>query len=141
MLVATGSALAPYLSMIRSTQAEAHDTQFVVVHAAAVSWDLVFRAQLEELAEHSRHVTYLPTITAPERDPSWHGLTGDVEALLRQGEIEDATGLPVTPEHFDVFLAGHPAMIEAVSAELIERGFSAGPPDHPDTNIHVERYW
>lgn len=141
LLIATGSALAPYLSMIRTEFPETQQNQYVVLHAAAVSWDLVFRSQLEELADKSTHLTYLPTITEPERDPNWLGLTGDVASLLRGGDIEDAVGIPIDPDRFDVFLAGSPDMIDAATRELEERGFTAGKPGAPDTTIHVERYW
>lgn len=141
LLVATGSALAPYLSMIRTELPATSQHQFVVVHSAAVSWDLVFRAQLEDLDEKSKHLFYLPSVTEPERDRTWNGLIGDVVTLLRAGEIEDIIGMPVTPDRFDVFLAGSPDMIEAVTAELETRDFKAGKSGDPDTNIHVERYW
>jgi ferredoxin/flavodoxin---NADP+ reductase len=141
LLVATGTALAPYLSMIRTELPETYEHQFVVVQCAAVSWDLVFRAQLEELDEKSKHLTYLSTITEPERDKTWNGLIGDVVSLLKAGEIEDIVGMPITPDRFDVFLAGNPAMIDSVSAELKNRDFTTGHSDDPDTTIHVERYW
>jgi len=141
LLVCSGSALAPYLSMIRSDFPQSQEHQYVIVHAAAVSWDLAFRAQIEELAAQSKHLTYLPTIAEPERDKSWHGLTGPVEVLLKAGEIEDAIGMPIVPDRFDVYLAGCPTMIDAVTAELESREFKSGPTDSPDTNIFAERYW
>lgn len=141
LLVCTGAAMAPYLSMIRSEFPTSQEHQYVVVHAAAVSWDLAFRAQLEQLSAQSKHLTYLPTITEPERDGSWHGLVGPVERLIRGGDIEDATGMPLTPDRFDVYLAGSPEMIDAVTAELESREFKSGPSDSPDTNIFAERYW
>lgn len=141
LLVCTGSALAPYLSMVRSSFPETTEHQYVVVHAAAVSWDLAFRAPLEEVAAQSKHLTYIPTVTEPERDKNWHGLTGTVESLLAGGEIEDLLGMPITPERFDVFLAGAPEMIDAMTAALEGRGFVAGPPDDAKTNLFVERYW
>jgi ferredoxin--NADP+ reductase len=141
LLVATGPALAPYLSMLRTKFPQNPEHQYVVVQAAAVSWDLAFRAQLEAFAQQSKHFTYLPVVTEPARDKSWHGLTGTVESLLQDGEIEDQLGLPITPDRFDVFLAGSPRMIDAVLPVLTDRGFKAGDPHHADTNIHLERYW
>jgi ferredoxin--NADP+ reductase len=141
LLVATGTALAPYLSMLRARFPLNPEHQYVVVHAAAVSWDLAFRAQLETLAARSKHLAYIPIVVEPERDRSWQGLTGSVEQLLRAGEIEDQLGMPISAERFDAFLAGNPQMIDAVSALLLERGFKAGDPLDPGTSIHVERYW
>ena len=141
LLICTGAALAPYLSMVRTSFPQNPEHQYVVVHAAAVSWDLVFRSQLEELSHHSKHLTYLPTITEPHRDRQWQGLTGTVESLIRAGEIEDTVGIPLTPDRFDIYLAGSPEMIDGVTQELAARGFRAGPPEDPGTNIFAERYW
>ncbi len=141
LLVATGSALAPYLSMLRSSFPPNPEHQVVVIHAAAVSWDLAFRPQLQALDEASKHFTYLPVITEPGRDRRWQGLTGTVEKLLQSGELEDQLGMPITPERFDVFLSGYPQMIDAVLPVLEGRGFRAGDPRSPHSNLHVERYW
>ena len=139
LLVATGTAVAPYLSMLRSEAPHDTEQQYVVVHAAAVSWDLAFRAQLEELALLTPNFTYLPVVTDP--DDHWKGLVGSVETLLADGEIEDELGLPVDPERFDAYLSGSPQMIEAVSQQLQQQGFVRGKETDPDTNIFVEWYW
>jgi ferredoxin/flavodoxin---NADP+ reductase len=141
LLLATGSALAPYISMLRTAFPQNPEHQYVVVHAAAVSWDLAFRAQLESLAESSKHFAYLPVISDAERDHTWHGLVGSIETLIANGEIEDQLGMPISPERFDVFLSGYPSMVDAVIPVLEERGFQTGAPASPDTTIHVERYW
>ncbi len=134
LLVGTGSALAPYLAMIRSSFDQTKEIKYVVVHAAATSRDLAFRTQLEELSGLSDRLTYIPTITSPEDDLGWEGVTGSVADLLESSEIEDQVGIPVEPDTFDVFLSGSPEMIDNVTAALIDRGFDA-------EDIHAERYW
>lgn len=141
LLVATGPAIAPYLSMLRANFPESHEGQYVVIHAAAVSWDLAFRSSMEELDSQSVHFTYVPVITEPDRDPRWGGFTGSIKDLLADDELEDLLGLPIDPDRFDVFLSGSPDMIESVTAELEGRGFISGPSDDPDSTIFVERYW
>ena len=134
LLVGTGSALAPYLAMIRSSFDQTKEIKYVVVHADATSRDLAFRTQLEELSGMSHRLTYIPTITSPEDDPGWEGVIGTVADLLESSEIEDQVGIPVDPDQFDVFLSGSPEMIDQVTAALKDRGF-----DKED--IHAERYW
>jgi len=140
LLIATGSALAPYLHMLRDELGERQDQLTVIVHAAAVSWDLTFRGALEERAERYPNFSYFPTITDPGRDPRWGGRTGPVEALIKGGELEQELGLPLSPDRFDVFLSGSPTMIDPVTAELEALGFSIGPTTSPETSIFVERY-
>ncbi len=141
LLVATGTAIAPYLSMLRDNFPPSHQEHFVVVHGAAVSWDLVYRAQLEQMAEASVNFTYVPVVSEPSRDRSWSGLSGDLAEVFAGEELEDLLGLPLSPESFDVYLSGSPRMIEDVTAQLLRREFTAGPVDDPQTNIFTERYW
>lgn len=142
LMVGTGSALAPYMAMIRAGFAESSsEQQFVVIQAAAHSDDLAFRHQLEELEQQTNRLTYIPVVLDMEQDPQWEGLTGTVEELIENGEIENTTGIPITPDRYDVYLSGAPEMIEAVTTALMDRDFQTGAPDDPETDIHVERYW
>ena len=141
LLVATGSGVAPYLSMLRSEAPHGTEQQYVVLHVAAVSWDLAFRAQLEELARLSPNFTYIPAITQPDQDARWSGLVGTAEELLAGGEIEDELGMPVDPERFDAYLSGSPEMIGTVTAELIKRGFTTGEDGGEEANILAEQWW
>ncbi len=140
LLMATGSAIAPYLHMLHSELAERQDQLTTIVHAASVSWDLTFRGALEERASKYKNFSYFPTITDPERDLRWNGLTGPIEALLKSGELEEQLGMPLSPDRFDVFLTGSPMMIDPVTVELETRDFQTGPSSNPDTSIFVERY-
>ena len=141
LMVATGSALAPYMAMIRSGMPDSEDHQFVILHGAAVSWDLAFRAQMEELAALSGQVTYVPVVAEPERDGTWQGLTGTLQEAIRSGELEDRVGIPLSPDRFDVYLAGNPQVIDEVTEQLRAEGFQTGDPRDPATNVHVEKYW
>lgn len=141
LLVATGSGVAPYLSMLRTEASQGGEQQYVVIHVAAVSWDLAFRAQLEELSALSTNFTYIPAITEPGKDPRWGGLVGTAQEIITGGEVEDELGMPVDPDRFDAYLSGSPEMIEAVTGELVSRGFTAGGAGDDDANIFAEKWW
>jgi ferredoxin--NADP+ reductase len=140
ILVATGTGLAPYMSMLRTMLI--HDTQrrFVVLHGARFSWDLGYRAELESLARLRPNLTYIPSITRPEQDPAFRGATGRIQTLIENGVIERESGVPLAPAVADVFLCGNPEMVTAVKALLTARGFTA---DHGKAigNVHTEEYW
>ena len=140
LLVATGTGLAPYISMLRTLLI--HDTQrrFVVLQGARCSWDLGYRAELESLARIRPNFTYLPSITRPHLDPHFRGRTGRIQTLLAEGAVEEVSGLTLNPALMDAFLCGNPEMIREVKELLVARGFV---PDHgkqPGT-LHVEEYW
>ena len=140
LLVATGTGLAPYMSMLRTMLIDDAERKFVVLHGARHSWDLGYRAELESLARLRPNLTYLPSITRPDEDPHFQGLTGRIQALLEQGVIEETSGLVVKPEQCEAFLCGNPAMVDAAKGFLTARGFV---PDHGKElgTIHVEEYW
>lgn len=140
VLIATGTGLAPYISMLRTMLV--HDTQrpFVVLHGARYSWDLGYRGELESLARIRANLTYIPSITRPHEDPHFRGHTGRIQMLLEQGIIETLSGVPLDPARADVFLCGNPEMIRSVKELLLPHGFT---PDHGKQagTVHVEEYW
>ncbi|RME91999.1 MAG: ferredoxin--NADP reductase [Verrucomicrobia bacterium] len=140
LLVATGTGLAPYMSMLRTMLVQEAGRKFVVLHGARHSWDLGYRAELQTLARLRPNLIYLPAITRPHEDPHWTGLTGRIQTLLANGEVEKASGLPLDPEHFEVFLCGNPAMVDAAKELLGQKGFVPDQGKQLGT-IHVEEYW
>ncbi len=140
VLVATGTGLAPYISMLRTLLMNDTTRRYVVIHGARFSWDLGYRGELETLARLRPNFTYIPSITRQDQDPSFRGFTGRIQTLLEQGVVERESGIALDPGSVDVFLCGNPDMINTVKGMLAVRGFV---PDHgqePGT-IHVEEYW
>ena len=140
VLVATGTGLAPYVSMLRTYLMHETQRKIVVLHGARYSWDLGYRGELESLARLRSNFTYIPTITRPDQDPHFQGHTGRLQALLEQGLVEKESGVQLDPTKADVFLCGNPEMVKAVKAILEAKGFAAGHGKEPG-NVHVEEYW
>ena len=140
LLIATGTGLAPYISMLRTMLIHDTERKFVVLHGARCSWDLGYRAELESLARIRPNFTYLPSITRPAEDPHFRGNTGRIQNLIAQSVIETASGVALDPARTDVFLCGNPDMITQVKDLLAPRGFV---PDHGKQlgSIHIEEYW
>ncbi|MDD2765078.1 MAG: ferredoxin--NADP reductase [Opitutaceae bacterium] len=140
ILIATGTGLAPYMSMLRTMLV--HDTRrsFVVLHGARYSWDLGYRGELESLARIRDNFTYIPSITRPDEDPHFRGHSGRIQTLLEKGIIETLSGVPLDPAQADIFLCGNPEMIRIVKELLAPRGFKSDHGREPGT-IHVEEYW
>jgi ferredoxin--NADP+ reductase len=140
ILVATGTGLAPYVSMLRSDLECGGTRRIVVLHGARCSWDLGYRTELTSLARHCPNLTYLPVITRPQEDSTWRGRTGYLQEVLFSGVIEEATDLQLVPDNFHVYLCGNPGMIETVIEQLSARGFVRD--RGPDIGtVHTEEYW
>ncbi|MBI5691948.1 MAG: ferredoxin--NADP reductase [Verrucomicrobia bacterium] len=140
ILIATGTGLAPYVSMLRTMLIADTTRKFVVLHGSRCSWDLGYRGELESLARLRPNFTYIPSITRPEQDPHFSGRTGRIQKLLEQGVVEQLAGVKLDPAEADVFLCGNPDMIDQIKGLLLARGYT---PDHGKQSgtLHVEEYW
>jgi ferredoxin/flavodoxin---NADP+ reductase len=140
ILIATGTGLAPYMSMLRTLLVHDAERRFIVLHGARYSWDLGYRAELESLARIRPNLTYLPSITRPGQDPHFRGPVGRIQSLLENGLIEQTTRTPLDPAVSEVFLCGNPDMISAAKEFFLARGFTSDHPKTPGT-LHAEEYW
>lgn len=137
LMVATGTGLAPYISMLRSKVLAKTDRKIAVLHGASYSWDLGYRRELESLNATHENFSYLPTISRPKDDPSWNGKVGRLPPILDEEQLNYYCSFPVTPESCHVFLCGNPAMIEDAEQRLINKGFVSD----RKGNLHTEKYW
>lgn len=140
IFIATGTGLAPYMSMIRSEFHLQKKRKFAVLHGASCSWDLGYRDELATMDRLTERFHYLPTITDPAKDPTWSGLTGLIQPIIKSGIVEEKTGLDLTPENFDIFLCGNPLMVDETTKILASKGFTPDVKKEIGT-LHRERYW
>jgi ferredoxin--NADP+ reductase len=141
VLVATGTGLAPYMSMLRTMLPEADDRRIAVLLGARHSWDLGYQAELMALAAEFAHLSYVPIISRPAEEPTpWQGAAGYVQDLWRDGVVERAWGERPTPETTRIFLCGNPAMIDDMSEILAQEGYREHSRKEPG-HVFVERYW
>ena len=141
VLVATGTGLAPYMSMLRTMLHEAGGRRIAVLLGARHSWDLGYQSELLTMDRLSPALTYQPIISRPAEEPvPWGGLTGYVQELWGGRRIEREWGFPPTPGDTRIFLCGNPAMIEDMVAVLAYEGFREHSRKEPG-HVFVERYW
>lgn len=141
VMVATGTGLAPYMSMLRTGITANPKRRFAVLSGARHSWDLGYTAELTTLARVCPNFTYLPIVSRPKEEPTaWGGATGHVQSLWQDGALERAFGRKPTAGDTHVFLCGSPAMAEGMTALLTGEGFAVHAKGHPG-QIHVEKYW
>jgi len=141
ILVATGTGLAPYMSMLRTMLPTHGGRQIAVILGARHSWDLGYHAELTTMQRLCGDFLYLPTISRPEEEVvPWSGRTGYVMELWRAGLIDGAWGSRPTPSDTSVFLCGSPAMIDDMCTLLVDEGFREHSRKQPG-EVFVERYW
>jgi ferredoxin--NADP+ reductase len=140
VFVATGTGLAPYISMLRSAYEFDANRRTIVCHAARVTWDLGYRNELEGLAARFANFHYLPIISEGERDPQWIGPVGFVNRFFEEGVVAELLGHDVDTERTSVFLCGNPAMIQSMETYLGKRGFKEHKRRDPG-NLFREKFW
>jgi len=141
--VATGTGLAPFLSMYKQYKdTPGRFDKFVFIHGVRHEQDLGYREQLEQFAKDDERVVYIPAVTRAPDDSAFTGYRGRVTTLFSDGTYEKLAGSKLNPETDHVFLCGNPAMIDQLEQELVERdGFTVKSPRQKDGNLHFERYW
>jgi ferredoxin--NADP+ reductase len=140
VLIATGTGLAPYMSMLSTHLHCGSARRFAVLHGSYHSWDLGYRSELMTLQHLCNNFTYIATIDRPEDEPvPWTGPVGFVQDLWRKGLIAQKWGFKPAPNNCHIFLCGNPMMIEEAEEMLVREGFQEHSPAHSG-QIHIERY-
>lgn len=140
ILAATGTGLAPYVSMMRQHRRQPYPFRFLILHGSPKSWELGYRQELSLYAEIAPRLTYLPSVSRPHLDSWWPGKTGRITQFFENGILEKDFGMSLNPEKTSVFLCGNPDMIREITGHLIPLGYSMYTTQAPGS-LHTEEYW
>jgi ferredoxin--NADP+ reductase len=140
VLAATGTGLAPYVSMMRRHAAQPYPFRFIILHGAPHSWELGYLDELRTLSRYLPRVAYLPSITRTKEDPWWTGETGRITQYFQSHLLRDRLEAELDPARTSVFLCGNPAMIHEVGNLLEPLGYTAYTSQNPGS-LHTEEYW
>lgn len=117
VFVATGTGIAPFRSMLLDHLPRT-EPDITLLFGVRYEEGLLYREELEELAERYKSFRFMPTITRPTE--SWRGRRGRVQAHL-----DEALSIR-TPDELatiDVYICGLKEMVDDVRKELKRRGF------------------
>ncbi|HEY0710027.1 MAG TPA: ferredoxin--NADP reductase [Polyangia bacterium] len=141
-LMATGTGLAPFMSIIRDPATYEKFEHIIVAHGVRRVSDLGYRTTIEdELPRHElvgdlvkQQLLYYPTVT---REPFRN--QGRVTELLDSGKLAADLNLPAFDVANDrVMICGSPTMLKDTVALLKPRGFEEGHTDSPGHYV-IER--
>jgi ferredoxin--NADP+ reductase len=146
-LLASGTGLSAYLSILRDPATWTAFRRLIVVHGVRYANELAYRQEIEgwstvpEFAAihraDPRKLIYVPIATR-EALP---GLPqARLTALIADGRLETLVGETLDPAQSKVMLCGNPAMLADARKLLAERGFAPGRRGVPG-NLAVENYW
>jgi ferredoxin--NADP+ reductase len=108
-MLATGTALGPYLSILQEGKDLDRFENIVLLHAVRYAQDLSYLPLMQKLQQQYEGKLRIQTVVSRESLPG--SLTGRVPALIESGELEAAVGLPMNIETSHVMLCGNPQMV------------------------------
>ena len=136
-LLATGTGIAPFLSILRTEEPWQKYRRIILVHAARYSRELVYADLILEIEK--KYGNKFKTIRFVSREKASQTLEGRIPAAIADGRLERAGG-PISPERSQFMLCGNPQMLKDVTAALAERGFRKHRRRAPG-HITVESFW
>lgn len=117
-MLATGTGLAPFMSLVRSRELSQAFERAILVHTVRVASDLAYREELESLS--GDRMLYLPTVTREPFETTQRGAD-----LFRSGELFTKLGLPpADPGQDRVMICGNPNMNREMSDYLKDKGWT-----------------
>ena len=142
-MLATGTGLAPFLSILHDFETWEHYDNLVLVQSVRTQQELAYEDLIrgfegsEYYGEYAHKLRYVRIVT---REPVPGTLRDRVTRLLASGVLEENVGLRLDHDHSRIMLCGNPEMVDDSRKLLIDRGFKLsrrGDPGH----LAVENYW
>jgi ferredoxin--NADP+ reductase len=137
-LLATGTGLAPFLSILRTEEPWKRFRRVVLVHATRTADEQVYGELLAGIAGQRGERFCRIAFVSRERAPG--ALEGRIPAAIADGRLERAAGTELSAARSQAMLCGNPQMVAEVTAALAARGMRKHRRRAPG-HITVETYW
>ena len=137
-LLATGTGIAPFLSILRTAAPWERYRRVVLVHGVRHANELVYQDMIRTIADARGSRFVFITTTTREKTPN--ALQGRIPAAIQDGRLEAAAGAAIAPERSQFMLCGNPGMLKDAAAELTQRGLRKNRRRTPG-QITVESFW
>lgn len=136
-LIATGTGIGPYLSMLTTDIPYERFKRIHLIHAVRYSADLAYRDLIQGWVDkHPDQLHYQPIVS---REDFAGALRGRVPALIESGALQAACGDELN-DRAQVMLCGNPEMIRDAKVLLDSMGLPKNLRRKPG-NVTVEHYW
>ncbi len=137
-LLATGTGIGPFLSIIRTDAPWQSFEHVVLVHAVRTVAELNYREVIGEVAAaRPQRFGYIPFVS---REACEFALGGRIPQAIADGRLEMQAGAALQPGDCHVMLCGNPQMVEDTINMLVARGMKRHRRREPG-EISVESYW
>lgn len=138
-MLATGTAIGPYLSILEEGKDLDRFNNLVLVHAARYAADLSYLPQMLALEQRYAGKLRIQSVVSRETVPGM--LTGRIPFLIETGALEEAVGLPMSAESSHVMLCGNPQMVRDTQQLLKETRQMSKHLRRRPGHMTAEHYW
>ncbi|MGE6481671.1 ferredoxin--NADP reductase [Psychrobacter namhaensis] len=142
-LLATGTGLAPFLSMLQDLKTWEDYEHIVLAYSARSTAELAYIEKIERLqedfgslADNPAKLIFIPIVT---REPVEGALSERLPKLLLDGTLQKRAGIALDVDSTHVMLCGNPDMVEDTKEALKTLGLVMN--RRGEGNIAVENYW
>jgi ferredoxin--NADP+ reductase len=142
-LVASGTGVGPYVSILRDPATWQAFDNVIVVHSVRYSSELAYREEIaglvheEGLGALPDRLRYVPVVT---REPYPGALAARIPRLIEGGRLEEAAGVQLDPQRSRIMVCGNPEMARELRRQFTERGFRVNRRATP-AQLAFENYW
>ena len=137
-LLSTGTAIGPFLSILKTEEPWRRFSSIVLVHAVRQAEELTYQDQIRRLLdEHPRRLKMIPFVSREDTD---FAIKGRVPEAIKDGGLEAKAGIRLAAENSQVMICGNPDMVRDTSLVLEERGLKKNR-RKARGHITVENYW
>ena len=139
-LLATGTGLAPFLSILKTIEVWQQYQRIILVYSARTSQELAYQAEIGSIksiyGDNGAAFVFLPIVT---READYTGEKARVPNLILSGKLTELVGQKLDKERSHVMLCGNPQMVEDTKEALKSLGLTMN--RRGEGNIAVENYW
>lgn len=118
-LLATGTALGVYLSILNTDAPWQRFERIVLVHGVRTAKELTYREKIHTLCRE--HPEQLQSLACVSREQPGEAIHGRITDTLASGALEQAAGLALSAETAQVMICGNQDMVRDVTGLLEQR--------------------
>jgi Na+-transporting NADH:ubiquinone oxidoreductase subunit F len=125
LMIATGTGLAPIMSILRYMRREKIQRRATLFFGTRRKEDLFCTKELDEMEKELPEFSFIPTLSRVPDDSLWEGDRGRVTALIEQ-KLPDGADV-------DAYICGNPDMVDSSLGILKKKGI-------PENHIYFDKF-
>lgn len=136
-LMATGTGVGPFVSMLSEGSCWQQFDNIVLVHGVRKGDELGYQERILTLTQDKPNFHYVPFVS---RESVTGAELGRITDGINSGRLEQRVGLTFSAEHSRVLICGNPQMVRDTLAELKLKGLAKHLRRKPG-QVLMENYW